>query len=170
MTKMATSIRVGDGPEIPFDPETPSPEAQNAVRGAIDKALGIERGTKGISMVSGHAYPTDLVDEVIDKRLGRAGHLKDTPEERERINRLVAAQTDPLPGDEIRSFIERAEALEAQIKDLRDETKEVFAEAKGRGYDTKILRKIIALRKRDKDDLAEEEAILDLYKRALGMA
>jgi uncharacterized protein (UPF0335 family) len=48
--------------------------------------------------------------------------------------------------------------------------KEVMAEAKGRGYDTKVLRKIISIRKRDKDDLAEEEAILELYKQALGMA
>jgi uncharacterized protein (UPF0335 family) len=47
--------------------------------------------------------------------------------------------------------------------------KEVMAEAKGRGYDTKALRKIIAMRKRDRDDLAEEEAMLDLYKSALGM-
>lgn len=79
-------------------------------------------------------------------------------------------ETDPLPGDEIRAFIERYESLEAQKSDLAAEMKEVMAEAKGRGYDTKALRKIVALRKRDKDDLAEEEAILDLYKQALGMA
>ena len=67
------------------------------------------------------------------------------------------------------SFIERYEALEAQKSDLANEMKEVMAEAKGRGYDTKALRRIISIRKRDKDDLAEEEAILDLYKQALGM-
>ena len=82
---------------------------------------------------------------------------------------LSVVETDPLPGDEIRQFIERYESLDAQKKDLADEMKEVMAEAKGRGYDTKVLRKIIAIRKRDKDDLAEEEAILDLYKQALGM-
>ena len=82
---------------------------------------------------------------------------------------LSVVETDPLPGEEIRQFIERFEALDAQKKDLAEEMKEVMAEAKGRGYDTKVLRKIIAIRKRDKDDLAEEEAILDLYKRALGM-
>jgi uncharacterized protein (UPF0335 family) len=48
--------------------------------------------------------------------------------------------------------------------------KEVMAEAKGRGYDVKILRKVIALRKRDKDDVAEEEAVLEMYKAALGMS
>jgi uncharacterized protein (UPF0335 family) len=82
---------------------------------------------------------------------------------------LSVVETEPLPGEEIRSFIERAEALEAQRKDLGEELKEVFAEAKGRGYDVKILKKIISLRKRDKDDIDEEEAILDLYKQALGM-
>lgn len=82
---------------------------------------------------------------------------------------LSVVETDPLPGEEIRQFIERYEALDAQKKDLAEEMKEVMAEAKGRGYDTKVLRKIIAIRKRDKDDLAEEEAILDLYKQALGM-
>jgi uncharacterized protein (UPF0335 family) len=82
---------------------------------------------------------------------------------------LSVVETEPLPGEEIRQFIERYEALEAQKKDLQDEMKEVMAEAKGRGYDVKVLRKIIAIRKRDKDDIAEEEAILELYKQALGM-
>ena len=83
---------------------------------------------------------------------------------------LHVVETDALPADEIRSFIERYEALDAQRVDLANDLKEVMAEAKGRGYDTKVLRKIIAMRKRDKDDLAEEEAILELYKTALGMA
>ena len=82
---------------------------------------------------------------------------------------LSVVETDPLPGEEIRQFIERYESLEAQKKDLAEEMKEVMAEAKGRGYDVKILKKIIAIRKRDKDDIAEEEAILELYKEALGM-
>jgi uncharacterized protein (UPF0335 family) len=82
---------------------------------------------------------------------------------------LTVVETEPLPGEEIRQFVERYEALEAQKADLAREMKEVMAEAKGRGYDTKALRRIIALRKRDKDDLAEEEAILELYKQALGM-
>lgn len=74
-----------------------------------------------------------------------------------------------VTADELRQFIERIERLEAERKDLADQAKEVMAEAKGRGYDTKVLRKVIALRKRDKDDIAEEEAILDMYKQALGM-
>jgi uncharacterized protein (UPF0335 family) len=79
--------------------------------------------------------------------------------------------SDPasVAAEELRQFVERYEHLEAEKKDLADQMKEVMAEAKGRGYDTKALRKIIALRKRDKNDLAEEEAMLDLYKSALGM-
>ena len=54
-------------------------------------------------------------------------------------------------------------------KDVSDQQKEVMAEAKGRGYDTKVMRKIVSLRKRDQNDIAEEEAVLDMYKEALGM-
>ena len=74
-----------------------------------------------------------------------------------------------VAAQELRSFIERYERLETEKKDIADQQKEVMAEAKGRGYDTKVLRKVIALRKRDKDDLAEEEAVLEMYKAALGM-
>lgn len=70
---------------------------------------------------------------------------------------------------EIRQFIERFEALDAEKKDITDHQKEVMAEAKHRGYDTKALRKIIAERKRDKNDVAEEQAVIDMYKEALGM-
>ncbi len=74
-----------------------------------------------------------------------------------------------VTADELRQFIERIERLDQERKDLAEQQKEVMAEAKGRGYDTKVMRKLIALRKRDKDDIAEEEAILDMYKEALGM-
>lgn len=71
---------------------------------------------------------------------------------------------------ELRQFIDRFERLEAEKTDISDQQKEVMAEAKARGYDTKVLRKIIALRKRSPDDIAEEEAVLEMYKEALGMA
>lgn len=70
---------------------------------------------------------------------------------------------------ELRQFIERYEHLQAEKQDIADQQKEVMAEAKFRGYDTKVLRKIIAMRKRDRDDIAEEEAILEMYRTALGM-
>ena len=74
-----------------------------------------------------------------------------------------------VTADELRQFIERIERLDAEKKDLAEQQKEVMAEAKGRGYDTKVMRKLITMRKRDKDDIAEEEAILEMYKEALGM-
>lgn len=77
--------------------------------------------------------------------------------------------TISVAGQELRQFIERYERLEAEKKDIADGQKEVMAEAKGRGYDTKVMRKVIALRKRDANDLAEEEAVLEMYKSALGM-
>lgn len=89
--------------------------------------------------------------------------------------------TDPSPSEaasdasyratstELRQFVERIERLDAEKKDLAEQQKEVMAEAKARGYDTKVLRKVIALRKRDADDIAEEEAVLEMYKEALGM-
>ena len=78
--------------------------------------------------------------------------------------------SDPynVTADELRQFIERAEQLASEKKDVAEQEKELFAEAKGRGYDTKVMRKVIALRKRDLDERKEEEAILDLYLQAVG--
>jgi uncharacterized protein (UPF0335 family) len=75
-----------------------------------------------------------------------------------------------VTADELRQFIERAEQLEREKKDIAEQEKELFAEAKGRGYDTKVMRKVIALRKRKPHDIAEEEAVLEMYKAALGMS
>lgn len=71
--------------------------------------------------------------------------------------------------DELRAFIGRFERLEVEKQEVAEQQKEVMAEAKSRGYDTKVLRKIISLRKRDPQDVSEEEAVLELYKEALGM-
>ena len=81
-------------------------------------------------------------------------------------------QTDSyrVTADELRQFVERIERLEMEKKDISDQIKEVKAEARGRGYDVRVLAKLISLRKRDRDDVAEEEAVLELYKEALGMA
>ena len=70
---------------------------------------------------------------------------------------------------ELRAFIDRFERLEIEKKDIADQQKEVMAEAKARGYDTKVMRKLVALRKMDPQEISEEEAVLDLYKEALGM-
>ena len=74
-----------------------------------------------------------------------------------------------IAGDRLKSFIERIERLEEEKKALANDIKEVYAEAKGNGFDTKIMRQVIRLRRIDKDDLDEQEALIDVYKRALGM-
>ena len=74
-----------------------------------------------------------------------------------------------VAGDRLKSFIERIERLEEEKRALAADIKEVYAEAKGTGFDTKIMRQLIKLRKMDKDDLDEQETLLDVYKRAIGM-
>lgn len=74
-----------------------------------------------------------------------------------------------IAAGELRQFIEQIEQLEAEKKDIAERVKEIYAESKARGYDQKALRAIVSLRKKDKDEVAEQEAILELYKEALGM-
>ena len=74
-----------------------------------------------------------------------------------------------VTAEELRQFVERFERLEIEKKGIADQQKEVMAEAKSRGYDTRIMRKIVSLRKRDLEEVAEEEAVLSMYKAALGM-
>ena len=74
-----------------------------------------------------------------------------------------------VTAEELRQFVERFERLEIEKKDISDQQKEVMAEAKSRGYDARIMRKIVSLRKRDLEEVAEEEAVLSMYKTALGM-
>jgi uncharacterized protein (UPF0335 family) len=71
--------------------------------------------------------------------------------------------------DQLRSFVERVERLEEEKKALSEDIREVYAEAKGDGFDVKIMRQVVRLRKMDKADFQEAEAMLELYKRALGM-
>jgi uncharacterized protein (UPF0335 family) len=74
-----------------------------------------------------------------------------------------------IAGERLKSFIERVERLEEEKKALAEDIKEVFAEAKGVGFDVKTMRQILKLRRMDKDDVDEQEALLDTYLRALGM-
>jgi len=79
-------------------------------------------------------------------------------------------EAQSVTGAELRQFIERYERLEAEKKDIADQQKEVMAEAKGRGYDVKVLRKVIAERKKSPDERAEEQAVLEMYLEAVGLA
>ena len=78
--------------------------------------------------------------------------------------------TESVAADQLKAFIERIERLEEEKAGIAGDIREIFAEAKGTGFDTKAMRKIIALRKKDHSERQEEEAILELYMQALGMA
>ena len=95
----------------------------------------------------------------------RGTKMKETPEDV-----AVADRAFDAAASELRQFIERWEQLDAEKKEVAERQKEVMSEAKARGYDTKVIRKVIALRKREPADVAEEEAVLEMYKSALGMA
>jgi uncharacterized protein (UPF0335 family) len=71
--------------------------------------------------------------------------------------------------DQLKAFVERVERLDEEKKAIADDIRDVYAEAKGNGYDVKALRTIIRLRKQDKDERMEQEAILETYMHALGM-
>jgi len=71
--------------------------------------------------------------------------------------------------DQLRAFVERIERLEEEKKAIADDIKEIYAEAKGNGFDTKVLRQVVRIRKQDRNERMEQEAILDLYMHALGM-
>ena len=136
-----------------------------------DKAL-----TMTITTPDGHTTPpftTEMLKQAVDQI--KAGHvaarkragtppMKPDPEFDAAANNAYA-----VTAEELRQFIERFEQLAAEKAEIAEQQKELMAEAKGRGYDTKVMRKIIALRKRKPDEIAEEEAILEMYKAALGM-
>ncbi|SOR26793.1 conserved protein of unknown function [Methylorubrum extorquens] len=84
----------------------------------------------------------------------------------------AVGQGDPssVAADQLKSIIERIERLEEEKAGIAGDIKDVYAEAGANGFDVKILRKIVALRKKDHDERTEEEAILELYLQALGMA
>jgi uncharacterized protein (UPF0335 family) len=105
----------------------------------------------------------DVMKQALDQ-VRKAAPMKDDPDFRKHNQDAYT-----VTADELRQFVERAEQLAAEKADIAATEKELFAEAKGRGYNTKVLRKVIALRKRKPDEVAEEEAVLDLYKAGLGM-
>jgi uncharacterized protein (UPF0335 family) len=75
-----------------------------------------------------------------------------------------------IAGDRIRSFVERIEQIETELKELTEAKKEIFSEAKGEGFDVKVLKEIIKLRKQDQEERDEHETLLDVYMRAMGEA
>ncbi|MCC6205289.1 MAG: DUF2312 domain-containing protein [Hyphomicrobiales bacterium] len=82
----------------------------------------------------------------------------------------ITDSSQTVAAGQLRALIERIERLEEEKKTIADDIKDIYAEAKGNGFDTKAIRTIIRLRKKDQAEREEEETILDLYKAALGMA
>ena len=82
---------------------------------------------------------------------------------------MTNTETVSVTAEELRSFVERVETLEEEKAAISDGIQEVLSEAKGRGYDTKVIRKIVSIRKRNRDDVDNENAITELYMNALGM-
>jgi uncharacterized protein (UPF0335 family) len=83
---------------------------------------------------------------------------------------LEMSEVGGVAGDRLRSFIERIERLEEEKATIAVDIREVYAEAKATGFDPKIMRQIVRLRKMESDDRQEQEALLEIYKSALGMA
>lgn len=81
----------------------------------------------------------------------------------------VFKESGTVASRQLKSFVERIERLEEEKKGIADDIRDVFAEAKGQGFDTKVMRQVIRLRKKDVAERQEEEALLDLYLHALGM-
>jgi uncharacterized protein (UPF0335 family) len=79
-----------------------------------------------------------------------------------------AGHNSGVNGDQLRSIVERVERLEEEKRALADDVKDVYAEAKGNGYDAKIIRKVVSLRRIDREKRREEEAVLETYLHALG--
>lgn len=84
-------------------------------------------------------------------------------------NSDAAFNTESVAADQLKAFIERIERLEEEKAGIAGDIKDCYAEAKGNGFDTKVLRKLVGMRKRDYAERQEEEAILELYMQALGM-
>lgn len=122
-----------------------------------------------ISFKNGPAYPIDLkkpdeAKDVLKKAMGD----KSDDRQAEAFSPEETGQT--VAAGQLRAFIERIERLEEDKQAIADDIKEVFAEMKGTGFDVKAVRQIIRIRKKDQAERQEEEAILDLYMNALGMA
>lgn len=125
-----------------------------------------EKTKATVQINGGPAIPLDAVQQFMNK--SDKTRDKNTTE---MFNKTETGQSaaEGVAADQLRAFVERIERLEEEKKVLADDIKDIYAEAKGNGYDVKILRKVISLRKKQPHEREEEEAVLDLYLHALGM-
>lgn len=112
---------------------------------------------------------TEVDEDLVGDPAAHTSDGKSRPNSRGHESESSIDSSYRVTADELRQFVERVERVQAEKKDLSEQEKEIFSEAKARGYDTKVLRKVIAIRKRDSDDIAEEAAVLEMYCEALGM-
>jgi uncharacterized protein (UPF0335 family) len=82
---------------------------------------------------------------------------------------MSTVSPDAVAGEQIRAFVERIERVQEEIDALNGDKKEIYAEAKGNGFNTKVLKRIVQIRKMDQNERLEEDALLELYLTALGM-
>lgn len=106
--------------------------------------------------------PNDMTLDTAERPGTRAQAKADSPTD-------DAASTGGIAADRLRSIIERVERLEEERKALSSDIKDIFAEAKSAGFDVKVIRQIIRIRKQEPADVEEQETLLDIYRRALGM-
>jgi len=126
-------------------------------------------GTKNDSEAPAHVVvPVKAVRSAFDQQQGK----KPMPEPATLIPESSTGSevSHAVARDQLRSIVERIERLEEEKKTIADDIKDIYGEAKSNGYDVKVLRKLIAIRKQDQNDRLEQEAILDTYLHALGMA
>ena len=97
-------------------------------------------------------------------------HFQKVAKEKERdVKPGTGDNSGPVAADRLRSIVERWERLDSEIKELRSDQKDIMAEAKSAGFDTKVIRQLIAIRRKDAAEVEEQEMLLEVYKRALGM-
>jgi len=173
----------------PWNARDPAAE-RNAAAGAIEAGAAKKRTRSGkgkdckpkgkvtVSIEGGPPVElppdeaADLVTNVITLKLRGKGTPMDARGNEEMFSgdEMGTGTAQTVAAGQLRAFIERIERLEEEKKTIADDIKEVFAEAKGTGFDTKAIRTIVRLRRQDQAKRQEDEAILDLYKAALGMA
>lgn len=130
----------------------------------------IERLDPGCAVLPNASFRVgDVCFSAEEYLMAKAARGKQVPMKEDAGDKAVASAAYGVTADELRQFVERYERLAQEKAEIAGQQKEVMAEAKGRGYDTKVIKMIIALRKRAPDEVAEEQAVLDLYKSALGM-
>ena len=146
----------------PFSPRTPKAAASKpakAKRGKAAAAADDSEMTVTMTLPDGTETPPATLSQLKEAVDTVKGGMPEAP----------SPYTNGVARDQLRAFVERIERLEEEKKAIGDDIKSVYSESKGCGFDTKALRRVIALRKLDPDERAEQEAILDTYLVALGM-